>query len=233
MGNSYKAALSQNRGENGEAIARAALIAMGYANIKKGRGRWVVAGWIDRANMIARVAPDPNQKDWGDWQAIEPHSGRAVWAEVKTAAGRLPYSRIKKHQAAGMLDHGSKGGIALLLWVDPESMTIYALNWPIPGFDPGTALTPEIAAPNAVYMAHVVDLLVGAAAPSPLIYGPNGAALETAAPRPPTWQKSGEAVCPECNRGHLIPIASPYGGGKILCCDYCNIGTMQSEADRE
>lgn len=229
--NSHAAALSNNRGELGEAIARAALAHMGYINIKKGRGKWLVTGWVNRAEWIAHVVADPEQKINPDWQAIEPTTGRAVWAEVKARADRLPYSALKDHQRSGLDNHGQNNGIALLVWVDPTAAAVAVFNWPIQGFKPGSSLSLETAAAQAVYFNSFDQLLIGEMIEQLGVMIPAGGSVDPVGTveinRDPVWQRGGDRPCPECKTGRMYPTPEPYGGKAVYVCDNCNIGQIE------
>jgi len=153
----YRAAVSQARGELGETAARNALAHLGFVDIKKARGRWVVVGWIDKVNMIARVRPDPRQKDWGDWQAIDPTNGRSVRIEVKARSPRLPYSALKNHQAQGLTDHVGWGGLSLLVWVC--DCVVYVFDWALlaDSFASGQSLKQDYSGPALVLKYDIAD----------------------------------------------------------------------------
>lgn len=243
---SHTAAISNNLGELGEAMARAALAQMGYTNIKKGRGKWHVTGWINRAEWIARVVADPEQKNSPDWQAIEPTTGRAVWAEVKARVDRLPYSALKDHQRSGLDNHKANNGIALLVWVNPSAGTVAVLNWPVTGFEPGSSLSMAGAFNQAVYVngfdqllaAELVTAAFDAAFPPPEITPTaqgftrlwdytNRPATTAEKPAAPNWQLSGEdRPCPECRIGRMV--AANYGDQVVYICGNCNMGEIEA-----
>lgn len=83
------------------------------------------------------------EKVMGDTTALAP-GGRGVLIETKTITDRnLQYSDLRKHQPGDLSRYADAEGIALLVWVHHSG--VYVMEWPIPGFEPGTSISPEYA----------------------------------------------------------------------------------------
>jgi hypothetical protein len=134
---------SQSKGKTGEIVAAYQLAALGFVMIRKGSNAWRVRRWI-RSYMkgkpgLAEVVPEPRQKGEADWRAVEPGSGRSVFAEVKVRDGKLSWSDLKDHQRQCLYDHDRAGGLSLIIWI--EGSDCHVLRWPVPGFGHGSPLT--------------------------------------------------------------------------------------------
>ena len=120
---------NQRSGAVGENVAMRALVTAGYRRIKK-----IHTGFVKIKGQWK-----PRKKVDGDLRAIEPHTGRAVLAEVKRREDKLLYSDLNPHQRDGLTEHAEFNGIALVVWVHREGVAV--MTWPIAGFEPRTSLS--------------------------------------------------------------------------------------------
>lgn len=127
----------QRQGKAGEQIARAALARYDVQMLERigtpvriiaQKGEWV------------RIAY--GEKVAGDYRGIL-RGGRSVLVEVKTTEHNLRWSDFREHQPGALDEHSRFGGLTLVVWVC--GMSVYVLEWPIPGFGPGKSITPEQA----------------------------------------------------------------------------------------
>jgi len=131
---------SKNKGDQGEMIARRALIDMGYLFIRR-----IATPWIIRRDRNGKViGAKAGDKVAGDWRAVHPETGWSVLAEVKLRDNpTLQYSTLEDHQHRSLAEHSEAGGISLLIWV--HDSTPYVLPYPIEGFKPRSSITIEQA----------------------------------------------------------------------------------------
>lgn len=135
----------QRIGGAGERYAASALSALGVE-------------LVERIGTPVKLCPHPRIPGYfrviwsepvsGDFRGILP-GGRSVLAECKTILDRnLRFSDLREHQPDALTRHAEMGGLSLLVWVHGSG--IFVLRWPVPGFAPGTSITPERAAALAL-----------------------------------------------------------------------------------
>lgn len=138
---------SQRLGAAGEDAAALQLQMLGLEMVRVSSNKWRVVGWVQKPNSrgvgLAKVVPEPRQTQETDRRAIEPRTGRSVFAEVKVRSDKLSWSDLAEHQRATLTRHNDCGGISLVVWI--EGSDVHVLRWPIPGFRPYHPLTPEDA----------------------------------------------------------------------------------------
>lgn len=130
---------NRKRGAKAENIAAEAMFLAGYVCIEPIETGWVIIRKYQPATKkTVIVSAFPKKKVSGDLKAIEPRTGRAVHAEVKSRPGNLQYSALEDHQVAALDNVVDAGGIGLLIWVRGMDCRIY--KWPVNGFGPGKSL---------------------------------------------------------------------------------------------
>lgn len=136
---------SATRGNLWEGIVKNHLVFMGLKHVRKIETGMMCIGnrWIH------------SKKVDGDFTAIGP-GGRMVLVEVKAYPDRLKHSALKPHQIKNLDDVVACGGISLLAWCNTKTRKVHMLPWPIEGFGPRTALTPESIENKAI--RHVDSL---------------------------------------------------------------------------
>jgi len=130
----------QRTGKVGEEFARRALEAVGVRMVEKiGTPVRIVPG----------RRPIYGERVSGDHRGVAP-GGISVLAETKTIVGRnLVYSDLREHQPGRLTLHADLDGISLLVWVYAAD-EVFIMRWPVPGFEPGTSITPERARELAI-----------------------------------------------------------------------------------
>jgi len=122
-------------GAHGEAIAKRALINMGFRCINQIATPSKLNRRTGKVVYSAAVT--------GDYFAVGPE-GVSVLVEVKTHnEDTLPYSFLKPHQHKDLHDHDMAGGLTYLIWV--HDRIPHVIPWPVLGFVPRSSFKIEQA----------------------------------------------------------------------------------------
>lgn len=128
-------ARNKKQGDDGEDIAKRALINMGFKCINP------IATPVKYNKRAKKMVY--SEAVTGDFFAVGP-DGVSVLVEVKTHnEDTLPYSFLKKHQHQDLHDHDMAGGLTYLIWV--HHRIAHVIPWPVLGFKPRTSLKIEQA----------------------------------------------------------------------------------------
>jgi hypothetical protein len=126
---------SQQRGEAGELLVRAALQKIGLKQIEKIHTPWRIIR-DDKGKVIDAV---PLEKVEGDFVAIDPNTGKKVLVESKWRQfPRLAYGDVKIHQHRSMFDNDAYGGISILAWVRDGRVKL--MRYPVLKFEPNKSI---------------------------------------------------------------------------------------------
>lgn len=130
---------SQQRGKQGEQIARLQLQLLGVEMLEK------IATPVRVIDRKFIRLPGRRIKEWwcrivwgekvsGDWRGVMP-GGCRVLAEVKfTENGRLTWSTFEDHQREALTQNHELGALSLVVWVTDYEP--YVMRWPIIGLKP-------------------------------------------------------------------------------------------------
>lgn len=102
----------------------------------------IETGWMPQRRKGRIIGAKPMAKVAGDFRGLVP-GGLSVLVEVKFRPDRLMFSHLADHQLQALKEHTRHGGLSLLGWAWDGGNSV--MRWPVPGFVPGEAITPDRA----------------------------------------------------------------------------------------